>query len=70
MPFDLASPKNVFGGSRKNDEIRAAFFDGAVVLIMKKILGPAKNGSWAEEFFEFADLAGVRRAQDQAHLAL
>ena len=41
----------------ENDEVRTAFFDGAVVLIKKKVLGPVKNGRRAEEFFEFANEA-------------
>jgi len=60
---ELCDARNVFGGMGKNDEVRAAFFDGAVVLIKKKILGPVKNGRGAEEFFEFANEARVHRAQ-------
>jgi len=54
---------NVFGGIGENDDVRTAFFDGAVVLIKRKVLGPVKNGRRAEEFFEFANEAGVHRAQ-------
>ena len=60
---ELCDARNVFCGMGKNDEVRAAFFDGAVVLIKKKILGPVKNGRGAEEFFEFANEARVHRAQ-------
>jgi len=41
---ELCDARNVFGGMGENDEVRTAFFDGAVVLIKKKILGPVKNG--------------------------
>ena len=54
---------NVFGGIGENDEVWTAFFDGAVVLIKKKILGPVKNGRGAEEFLEFANEARIHRAQ-------
>jgi hypothetical protein len=67
---ELGDARNVFGGGWKNDEVRTAFFDGTVVLIKKEILGPVKNGSRAEEFFEFANEAGVHKARDQAHLEL
>jgi hypothetical protein len=60
---ELYDARNVFGGIGKNDEVRTAFFDGAVVLIEKKILGPVKNGRGAEKFFEFANEARVHRAQ-------
>ena len=60
---ELCDARNVFGGIGKNDEVRTAFFDGAVVLIKEKILGPVKNGRGAEEFFEFANEARVHRAQ-------
>ena len=59
--FDDA--RNVFGGIGKNDEVWTALLDGAVVFIKKKILGPVKNGSGAEELFEFANEAGVHRAR-------
>jgi len=54
---ELCDSRNVFGGNGENDEVRTAFFDGAVVLIKKKVLGPVKNGRRAEEFFEFANEA-------------
>jgi hypothetical protein len=54
----------------KNDDVGTAFFNGAVVLEKKKILGPVKNGRRAEKFLEFANEARVHRARDWAHLAL
>ena len=60
---ELYDARNIFGGIGKNDEVRTAFFDGAVVLIKKQILGPVKNGRGAEEFFEFANEARVHWAQ-------
>src|SRR5947208_9890997 len=47
---EFGDARNVFGGMGKNDEVWTAFFDGAVVLIKKKILRPVKNGRRAEEF--------------------
>ena len=40
---ELCDARNVVGGIGENDEVWTAFFDGAVVLIKKKILGPVKN---------------------------
>ena len=60
---ELCDARNIFGGIGKKDKVRTALFDGAVVLIKKKILGPVKNRRGAEESFEFANEARVHRAQ-------
>lgn len=59
---DFDDARNVLCGSRKDDEVRAAFFDGAVVFVEEKIFRPGKNGERAEEFFEFANEAREHRA--------
>jgi hypothetical protein len=66
--FDDA--RDLFRCCRENDDVGAAFFVRAVVLVKKKILGPVKNGRRAEKFLEFANEARVHRARNRAHLAL
>ena len=47
--------RNVGGGGGKDDEFRAGFFDGAVVLVEHEIFGEREDTRRTEELFEFAD---------------
>jgi hypothetical protein len=52
---------NFGGGGRENDEIGAAFFDGAVVFVEDEVFGAGEDGGFAEEFLEGADEFARRR---------
>ena len=45
------------GGGGKDDDVGAALFDRAVVFVEQKVFRLVKDGSFAEEFFEFLDEA-------------
>jgi hypothetical protein len=65
---ELDDARDLFGRGGKNDDIGAAFFDGAVVFVKQEIFRPRKNGRRAEKFFQFANEARVHRARAVAHL--
>jgi hypothetical protein len=43
------------GGSRKNDNVRAALFHGAVIFVEKKVFRLVEDGGIAEQLLEFVD---------------
>jgi hypothetical protein len=65
---ELDDARDLFGRGGKNDDIGAAFFDGAVVFVKDEIFRLRKNGRGAEEFFQFANEARMHRARVMAHL--
>ena len=50
---------NFGGGGRENDEIGAAFFDGAVVFVEDEVFGAGEDGVVTEKFLERASEVAV-----------